>query len=214
MYQEVDTVLVPTLSVAENLFLSFSGPKLIRWRDIYQSAEVLMNKVGWNGNVRTYVKNLSLAEKQLTVIARALGKQAKVIIFDEPTASLGTAEAAKLQKIILSLRDNGISILYISHRLNEVFHLADRVTVMRDGQKVFTSNVEGIVRKELHDCVVQGMLSKSLDNYYPKEQVEFGDVILTAHKLSSSAMQDIFKGIVLVVALVFSYTQSKTQNVT
>ncbi|GMA50650.1 hypothetical protein GCM10025857_20070 [Alicyclobacillus contaminans] len=87
VYQEVDTVLVPTLSVAENLFLRATGPRWIRWSKLYDTAKQWMAVVGWHGNVRTPVHMLSLAEKQLIVIARALGRQAKVLILDEPTAS-------------------------------------------------------------------------------------------------------------------------------
>ncbi len=191
VYQEVDTVLVPTLSVGENLFLSSTGTKLVHWRDMYRKAQLFMQKVGWNGNVKTLVRDLSLADKQLTVIARAIGRNASVIIFDEPTASLGTAEADKLKTIIQSLRNDGISILYISHRLNEVFTLADKITVMRDGKKIFTSPVRGVDQEVLHSRVVQGMLSKALDCYYPKEEIRLGEAVLEVSHLTSPDVHNI-----------------------
>ncbi|WP_035487038.1 sugar ABC transporter ATP-binding protein [Alicyclobacillus contaminans] len=191
VYQEVDTVLVPTLSVAENLFLRATGPRWIRWSKLYDTAKQWMAVVGWHGNVRTPVHMLSLAEKQLIVIARALGRQAKVLILDEPTASLGTAEAEALHTMLRHLRDAGLTVLYISHRLNEVFALADRLTVMRDGQRVFTLDVAGTPPAELHQRVVQGMLSESLAAYYPKTPVPPGEVLLEVENLRAPGVHGV-----------------------
>jgi ribose transport system ATP-binding protein len=138
VHQEL--ALAPELTAAENIFLGRhpSTRGWVRWREIYDRAEQLMGELGHDIDPRRRVAELSLAQQQLIEIARALAFQSRLIIMDEPTAPLTGKDAEGLFRTIQTLRDRGVSVVYISHRLREVFEITDRVTVMRDGRRVFT----------------------------------------------------------------------------
>lgn len=154
IYQELS--LVETMSVGENIFLgqfpTRSGASWqVDWPELWRQSTELLARVGCDVRPRTLVRNLSVAQKQMVEIARALARNVRVLILDEPTSSLTDRESAKLFEIIESLRGRGVGIVYISHRLAEVFQIAHRVTVLRDGMLVDTLPVaeadeDGLVR--------------------------------------------------------------------
>jgi ribose transport system ATP-binding protein len=151
VHQEL--ALVPQLSAAENIFLGRhpSDAGWVRWREIRDRARELLGELGCDLDERLPVAALSLAEQQLVEIARALAFQARLIIMDEPTAPLAAHDAENLFRTIGRLRDRGVSVIFISHRLKEIARIADRVTVLRDGRHVLTADVgavdeDGLVR--------------------------------------------------------------------
>src|SRR4030095_948463 len=124
---------------------------------------------------------LSMPEQQLVEIARALGADARVLILDEPTASLSEDDARNLFRVLRRLRDEGVGLIYISHRLEELPAIADRVTVMRDGATIDTRDVAGVSRQEL----IQLMVGRELTAVFPKRVVARGDVVLELRELGS-----------------------------
>lgn len=184
VYQEVDTALIPQLTIAENVMLDSlaSGPRWIRRRSLEQNAARLLAEVGLGGiDVRRQAAELSIAQKQLVLIARALAQEAKFIIFDEPTAPLSNEEADQLFRLMQKLKSSGVGCIFISHRLGEVFRISDRVTVMRDGQAVSTRDAAGTNANR----VVEEMLGKSFQEEFPKSSVPIGDTLLEAAGLTS-----------------------------
>ena len=143
VHQEL--ALAPQLSAAENIFLGRHPARggWVRWREIHDRARELLNGLGHAIDARRLVADLSLAERQLVEIARALAFRARLIIMDEPTAPLAEQDAAALFRTIRNLRERGVSVIFISHRLKEIFQVADRVTVLRDGERVLTTEVAG-----------------------------------------------------------------------
>jgi simple sugar transport system ATP-binding protein len=140
VHQEVDAVLIPYLSVAENLLIERLAVKgkqpFLNWPALYKEAEVIAQKVGFKVNVRKRVEDLAMHEKQLLVIARAVSHKARYLILDEPTASLSVPEVEQLFAVIKELNQQGVGIIYISHRLGEVSAIADEISVLRNGKKV------------------------------------------------------------------------------
>src|SRR5205085_7095750 len=131
--------LFPDLSVAENIALALEKPgvfRRVRWNRRHAIAAKLLTRVGAAIHPETEVRSLSMPEQQLVEIAKALGAGAKILIMDEPTASLTRKEVELLFAVIRDLRAQGVGIIYISHRLEEIFSVADRVTVLRDGESV------------------------------------------------------------------------------
>ncbi|MFC5699880.1 sugar ABC transporter ATP-binding protein [Cohnella faecalis] len=185
VYQEVDTSLVSHLSVAENIMLdrlaSSDGSGWIRWRALYKDAEQVLARLGLQLPVRKKAADLTLAEKQLILIARLFVQDAKIVILDEPTAPLSLEEANRLFKLMQGLKEAGIGIIFISHRLPEVFRICERVTVMRDGQRVMTENAESTNVGE----VVRTMLGKSFEDEYPKLEAEIGDTLAEIQGLAA-----------------------------
>src|SRR5271157_6375914 len=130
-----------------------------RWRPSYDRARELLNGLGHSIDARRLVADLSLAERQLVEIARALAFRARLIIMDEPTAPLAEQDAAALFRTIRNLRERGVSVIFISHRLKEIFQVADRVTVLRDGKRVLTTEVAGASVDDLVRAMVGTELS-------------------------------------------------------
>ncbi|NIK67708.1 MULTISPECIES: sugar ABC transporter ATP-binding protein [unclassified Paenibacillus] len=178
VYQEVDTALVPQLSVAENVMLdsiSSKGSSLwLNWRKLEKQAEATLARLGASIPVKKKAGELTLAEKQLVLIARLLTEKAKYVIFDEPTAPLSLEEAERLFRVIGQLKEEGIGIVFISHRLPEVFQLCDRITVMRDGERVLTESTSSLTI----DDVVQAMLGRVFEEEFPKTEVPIGEPLL------------------------------------
>ncbi len=182
VYQEVDTALVPYLSVAENILLEqyASGREtFIRWSRLFAEAEEILRTIGFVLPVRKKAEQLSLSEKQVVLIARAVVQQAKYIIFDEPTAPLSIQESERLFAFIERLKASGLGIIYISHRLPEIFRICDRVTILRDGRNVLTAPVN----ETSIDEVITQMLGKSFTEEFPKQTVPIGNVVLEAKGL-------------------------------
>ncbi|OPA81435.1 ABC transporter [Paenibacillus selenitireducens] len=185
VYQEVDTALVPQITVAENILLdrlsTREGGLWHSWGQIYREAEEAIAKLGASIDVRKKVEGLSLSEKQLVLIARTLVEKAKFIIFDEPTAPLSHEETTNLFRVMKQMKAEGIGCIFISHRLPEVFEHCDRVTVMRDGQQVYTESCEASSMDE----VIRHMLGKTFEEEFPKRNVPIGEVILQTDQLTS-----------------------------
>ncbi len=174
VYQEF--ALAPDLSVAENLFLGREPARagLVNRREERNRARELLERVGLDINPNRLVSSLTVAEQQRVEIAKALAIQAKILILDEPTATLAEKEIESLFEVIRDLKSHGIAILYISHRLDEIFRIADRVTVMRDGRIVDTLPVGELDE----DKLVRMMVGRDIENLYPKAEAEIGDVVL------------------------------------
>ena len=179
IFQEFN--LINTLSVAENIFLGrYTGERLVDWKQIRQQASDLLKRLGFPMNVNRTVGTLSTAEKQLVEIAKALSFDAKIIAMDEPTSSLTKREVELFFPIIRKLRDSGITVIYISHKLEEIFSICDDVTILRDGAVVGVSPVSEVTREQ----VIEKMVGRSLDMEYPARSVVPGEVVLSVRDLS------------------------------
>ncbi len=178
VYQEVDTALVPQLTVGENIMLDRlagdEGQRWIRWGALYRTVENLLDDIGFSLPVRKYAAELTLAEKQLVLIARAVMQKAKFVIFDEPTAPLSAEEADRLFAVMRKLKTEGVGSIFISHRLPEVFQICDRITVMRDGRRVLTKRTEETDIPE----IIEAMLGRTFSEEFPKEDVPIGGPLL------------------------------------
>ncbi|MFU8888498.1 MAG: sugar ABC transporter ATP-binding protein [Trueperaceae bacterium] len=167
VYQEL--ALVPSLSVAENLFLG-RLPRVVGYRDLYARARGPLAQVELDLDPAGEVANLGIGERQLLEIARALAREGRILVLDEPTAALSASESERLFAIIEKVKASGVGMVYISHRLEEVFRIADRVTVLRDGRLVGTRVVADTTPEE----IVQLMVGKSVRRYQrsPRETGE------------------------------------------
>ena len=178
VYQEVDTALVPSLTVAENILLDRrpgrGGRRWLNWGSIYKEAEDILRGIGYEIPVRKKAEDLTLAEKQIVLIARAVSQQAKCVIFDEPTAPLGIEEAERLFRIMKKLKGEGVACIFISHRLPEIMQVCDAITVMRDGRHIWTKDKGDT---NITD-IVEAMLGKSVTEEYPKAEVTITDTLL------------------------------------
>ncbi|MBI2435172.1 MAG: sugar ABC transporter ATP-binding protein [Candidatus Hydrogenedentes bacterium] len=182
IYQEFN--LSPFLSVAENIFLG-REPRLgrtpfIDWRRMYREAEEILAQIRVGLDVRRPVNTLSVAQQQMVEIAKAISVNARIIVMDEPSATLTDHELRALFDLIKTLRRQEIGLIYISHRLEEIFEIGTRVTVMRDGQTVATNNVYDLTR----DKIIQMMVGRELKDEFPKEQFERGEERLRVAGLS------------------------------
>ena len=178
--------LVSTLTVAENIFLGrlmYKG-RLVDWQGMYKKAQELLDSTGVAIKADEVVSNLSVAQQQIVEICKAINGQCKIIVLDEPTATITVREQEILFDIVRKLKSQGVTIIYISHRLEEIFDLADEVTVLRDGQHVKTQPVSEIDRSQL----IAQMVGRKLTNEYPKEIVPIGDVALEAKGITTRAL--------------------------
>ncbi len=188
VYQEVDTALVPTLSVAENVMLNrmiMDQPNpLMRWGRIRREAKTVLARLNIDINVRTLVQNLSLAQKQMVLIAKAIASKCSFLILDEPTAPLSDTETTELFRLVNHLREaENIAIAFISHRLNEVLQICDQYTVMRNGEIVETAPV---TKETTTKEIVEKMLGRSFEEIFAKEKVEIGEKIFEVSHLSGA----------------------------
>ncbi|MFZ6646882.1 multiple monosaccharide ABC transporter ATP-binding protein [Undibacterium sp. TJN25] len=175
IHQEL--ALVPLLSIAENLFLGNEQAKngIIDWALAYTKTRELLKKVGLNESPNTLVNNLGVGKQQLIEIAKALSKEVKLLILDEPTASLNESDSDALLELLLELKQQGISSILISHKLNEISKVADSITVLRDGATVDSFDC----RKEQisEDRIIQNMVGREMADRYPKRTPQIGDTI-------------------------------------
>ena len=181
IYQEFN--LIPGLSVAENIFLGrepVKGNGLINWRVLNKDAQELLERLHADISPTTLVDQLSVAEQQFVEIAKALSFGSKLIIMDEPTATLTPTEIERLFEVMRELKSRGVSIIYISHHLDEIFEVADRVTVLRDGEHVATDEVKNVDK----DLIIRWMVGRDLVNTYPARTTSPGEVILEVRNLS------------------------------
>jgi rhamnose transport system ATP-binding protein len=188
IYQQ--PALFPDLSVAENLALGLERGGLwrrVNWRERSARARELLGRIGARIDPNTPAGSLTMPEQQLVEIARALGSSpesgAKILIMDEPTASLTDRETERLFKVIAELREQGVGVIYISHRLEELFKIVDRVTVLRDGETVATRAINEIDQAEM----IRLMVGRELSAVFPKREVKIGETVLEVRNLSSRA---------------------------
>jgi len=182
IYQELS--LCPDLNVAENIFLGRQPTAIggrIDWRKLYSEADRLLTSLGVHLDLKTKARNLSIAQMQSVEIARAFSLNARILIMDEPTSSLTLNEVAELFGLVRRLRDEGAAIIFISHRLEELFEVADRVTVLRDGSYVDTRAVKDVSRDEL----IRLMVGRTISNLFPKQEVKPGEIALKVEHLTS-----------------------------
>ena len=187
IYQELN--LVPPLSVAENIFLGhpiLNGILLDKKEMARQSREIF-DRFGLSIDPNEKVSNLTVAYMQLVEIAKSISRKAKVIVMDEPTGPLTLAETEILMKLIAQLKESGITIIYISHRLEEIFAISDRVTVMRDGEKIATLNTADTNRQDL----IALMVGRKMEEVYPKHNSELGEVALELDHVYGNGDRDI-----------------------
>jgi ABC-type sugar transport system ATPase subunit len=184
IFQEFN--LVNQLSAAENIFLNRlkkKGP-MVDWREINKNAQNIVDELGFAFNVKTIVENLSAAQKQLVEIAKVLSENARLLVMDEPTSSLTITETENLLNIVKKLKDNGITIIYISHKLEEVFKISDTCTVLRDGRIIETRKTEDFTQNE----IIERMVGRSVDVEYPKRESKIGEVILEVKNISRGSL--------------------------
>ena len=167
IHQEI--AVFPDLTVLENLFMGWEMVRrgFIDWKGMRKFAEEKMKEYMIELPLDSELGELSTAQQELVQILRALLQNARILIMDEPTAALTTEETEILFSDMENLKRNGVSMIYISHRLEEVFRISDRVTVLRDGKRIFTKNVSEITPAEL----VEGVIGRRIETFYPKKKV-------------------------------------------
>lgn len=181
VYQELS--MVPTLTVAENIFpghLPTNRFGMVNYRQLYQNAAQVLEKMQVHVNPRALVETLSIANQQLVEISKALSSNCKVLILDEPTSALTDTEADRLLKLLHRLALEGVSILYISHKLNEVFTLAHRITVLRDGRYIGTEKTADVTP----DQIIRMMVGRELGAMYPSKTTQVGSPLLEVQDLT------------------------------
>lgn len=197
IYQEFN--LIRELSVAENVYLGRLPKKgiTVDWRKLYSDVDILLKRLNLNINPHTLVSELSVAEAQMIEIAKTLTMGAKVLIMDEPTAALSDDEAKTLFSIIEDLKSQNITVVYISHRMDEIFQISDRITVLRNGTYIATKNIEDTS----YDDVVSLMIGRSVEDLYPERNYVRQEKIFEVKNLSGDSVNNIsfslYKGEIL-----------------
>lgn len=182
IYQEFS--LVPNLSVAENIYLGryLRTPSgMIDWAAMYKGTLDVLERLSLTINPDSIVKNLSVAEQQLVEIAKAISLDSKLLIMDEPTAALGLIETERLMELIKRLTQQEKAIIYISHRLDEVFQVAQRVTILKDGKRIITAPISDLNMGEM----VRMMIGFDIEQHYPKEQNVLSKTLLQVRHIST-----------------------------
>jgi ribose transport system ATP-binding protein len=182
IYQEF--MLAPDLSVAENIYIDrLSGDKkFINWKRLRSDAKKQLEDLGFADiPVTAKVRNLSVAHQQVVEICKCLTRDARILVLDEPTAVLTVAEIRKLFEVIRVLKEKGVSVIFISHHMDEIFELCDRVTVLKDGHYMGTRSVCDVTSKDL----IHLMIGRELTQMFPKRGAVIGDVVLKVERLNS-----------------------------
>lgn len=186
IFQEFN--LMPELSVAENLFvgnISTKGP-VVDYKTLNARAEALLAEFGIDIAAKALVKDLSVSKKQMIEVAKALSDDAQIIIMDEPTATLNNNEVATLYSIIERLKERGKTILYISHRMKEIFDLSDSVTVLRDGKYIGTKPTPEVTNEQ----IVYMMVGRDIESFYSHVETELGDIALEVKGLTKTGIMN------------------------
>jgi rhamnose transport system ATP-binding protein len=187
IYQEPN--IFPDLSVAENIFITHRDRgRLIDRRQMRRDADPILERLGVRLDVGEPARGLTLAEQQTVEIAKALSLKVRVLIMDEPTASLSAHEVRRLFAIVASLRREGVAILFISHRMEEVFEIADRVTILRDGRWVSTRARQALTP----EIAIREMVGRTVDSLFTRTTATLGEVVLEARELGR---EGVFSGI-------------------
>ncbi len=183
--------LFPDLTVSENIALALEtggGLRRVYWKARNQRAKALLERIGSKLDPWRLARTLSMAEQQIVEIAKALGTDARILLMDEPTAVLTEREAEHLFGLVRRLREDGVAIVYISHRLEEILASADRITVLRDGERIACRSASDVDRPEL----IQLMVGRSIGSVFPKRTVPIGDVALEVPGAFSVRRGEIF----------------------
>ncbi|MBB6561567.1 putative multiple sugar transport system ATP-binding protein [Acidovorax soli] len=201
IHQEL--ALVPLLSIAENIFLGNETARhgVIDWMEAHSKAQALLRKVGLKESPETLVTHLGVGKQQLVEIAKALSRQVRLLILDEPTASLNENDSQALLDLLLELKKQGITCILISHKLNEISRVADAITVLRDGSTVESLDCRtGLVSE---DRVIKAMVGREMADRYPPRQPEIGDTVFEVRNWRAHHPQhserEVLKGIDLTV---------------
>lgn len=187
IHQEI--MLVPNMTIAENIFMgreptTRSGG--VNYRRMNTEAQALIDGFGMNIDASRKVATLSIAQQQMVEIVKAISAKAKIVVMDEPTSSLTDTEVEHLFALIKQLKAQNIGIIYISHKLEELFRICDRITVMRDGERVGTVSTEKTNRNEL----IKMMVGRTLDEYYIHTERPLGDRVLEAKHIRGKSVKD------------------------
>ena len=174
IHQEL--ALIPELSISENIFLGNERAKglMINWRQTDIEAAKMLKKVRLIENVHTRIKNLSVGKQQLVEVAKAMAKDVKLLILDEPTAALNDKDSESLLQLLLELKKEGITSILISHKLNELLRVADNITVLRDGATIKSMKNDGSINE---DDIIRSMVGRELTNRYPIHESKIGEVV-------------------------------------
>lgn len=180
VYQHPTTY--PHLTVTENIFMNNEVIKhgMIQWKQMNEEATKLLAQLNADFKATDEMGSLSVAQQQMVEIAKALSRNAKIVILDEPTAALTKNESEELYRIVDKLKEDGVSIIFISHRFEDMYRLADRVTVFRDSQYIGTYDVNGITNADL----IKAMVGREIKELFPKPEVEPGEEVLRVEGLS------------------------------
>ena len=199
--------------MAQNVFLARCGGFLTDLNKLKKEAKSIFTEMGVDIDTSAIVRTLSPAKKQLVEIAKAISRNARILIMDEPSAPLSASEVETMFNIISRLKKSGVTIIYISHRIEELFRISDRVTVMRDGKYVNTLLTRNTNRKELINLEV----GRELKEYYPKRTVALSDIALEVKHLTGNGDQDISfnvkKGEILGIAGLVGSGRTELANV-
>lgn len=180
IYQEF--ALAPDLSVAENIFIAKLGDKkgFVNWSELYRKAVELIGNLGFNIDPRSKVEDLSVAYQQVVEITKALSENVRILILDEPTAVLAPSDVEYLFKILFKLKAMGVSIIYISHRLEEIFQIADQITVIKDGAVMGT-----VLPKDVNnEAIISMMIGRSISTMFPKRNCSIGEEVFRVQGLN------------------------------
>lgn len=185
IYQDIN--LVQPLSIAENIFMGQHHGKMFNFRKICKMAQELFDEYGFDLKPEMKVNKLSPANQQLVEICKAISNDCKIMIMDEPTAPLATAEVELLFSVIKKLKEKGVTVIYISHRLDEVFQISDRISILRDGCYIKTLNTCDTNRPEL----VSLMVGRQFKEQMPERHNEIGEVVLKVDNISGNSVDNI-----------------------
>ncbi len=183
IYQELN--LIPDLSVAENIFLGRYPKKsgFLDWKTMNKNAAAILEMMDVQIDTRAAVSSLSVAQQQMVEIAKAISLNSNVLIMDEPTSTLTDGETRKLFQVISNLKRRGITMVYISHRMEEIFEICDSFTVMRDGAYITTGKISDVTVEDL----IEYMVGRSLSQVFPQKKNKPGDIVLEAEHISNGA---------------------------
>ncbi|WP_066687323.1 sugar ABC transporter ATP-binding protein [Christensenella intestinihominis] len=188
IHQEIS--LADNMTIADNLFMGkeIKGGTLLNDREMIRRSQAILEEMGLDVDARTRVRDLSIAKQQMVEISRALLSNAKIIVMDEPTSSLTKTEIDQLFLQIKNLKKSGIAIIYISHRMDEIFEIADSISILRDGKMIGTDTVENLTQ----DKVISMMVGRELSEIFKRDgKIEVGEVCLEVKHYSNKKINDI-----------------------
>ena len=199
VYQEI--ALIPEFTVAENIFLEkfpVNSLGIVNWKKLYNDCINLLKKIGFNLNVKEKVANLSISEQQIVEIARAIFQNASVVVMDEPTSSLTPNEIEKLFEVIENLKKNNIAIIYITHKIDEIFKIANEVTVLRDGKLISNRDINDTSE----EILIQDMVGRKVEQKFERPNKSFDKVLMNIKNISTKSKLkdisfDLYKGEIL-----------------